>query len=173
MDFAELAAGFREQLIGLGPSFFVEWFSSVGAQWVLHAGDGFEQALSPSGRLAWLVMAGGGLGQQQAQQVHGAFEADATQLLLMHTGDAQYQGARHVVGDGVHEQFLAHHVGALGAHDFHVQGGFDVAVIQFDAPAAVIQLGELLCGVTRCAGAGGGDPQAAGAEAFALEVDPL
>lgn len=51
----------------------------------------------------------------------------------------EHQEPYQVLGDGVHEYFVFHHVGAFRVQHFHTKGGFDVPEAQLDFPPVDVE----------------------------------
>jgi len=159
----------REQLMRFGASFLGSGFSSPGALRVGHSGNGFQQFIPPLRQFSWLVRVERGARQPLAQHVERALETDPPELTPVCDGAMQNEQPYGVVGTGMHEDFLLDHGGGFAAQHIHLHRRFDVAKKQLDAPAAVIQLGDLLDAILFGIDQRGGDPDTLGAKALALD----
>ena len=162
---------FREEMIVFGSSFDGARFGSVGAIREDIAGEGVEQSAIEATTEGGVGGDEGQMGSPLAQGVTGSFEAEAAELGAVEEGRFEHEGADQVVGNEVHVQLAANHVGTETAQHVQVQDGFDVAEAEFDLPAAAIEFGE---GVGRKAlgiEQRGGEEEDAGSEAGDGDAD--
>ena len=84
---------------------------------------------------------------------------------MIEGGGLLHEGADEIVGDGMHDDFLADHVGCLATENIHAEGDLDVAEEQFDGPAAQVEFGDFIGRVADRVGEGGDDDEGLGTEA--------
>jgi hypothetical protein len=77
-----------------------------------------------------------------AQCVTGSFEADTIQFDSVIESGLEHEGADQVIGDQVHVQLTADHLGTKTSQHVHAHRGLDVSKEQLDQPPAAIQIGE-------------------------------
>ncbi len=83
------------------------------------------------------------------RRVQSAFERDALQIDIVCESGLLHEAADEVVSDKMHAEFAFDHVRGFAAQDVHVEVDFNLAKMEFDAPAAEVEIGEV------CGGEGG------------------
>ena len=136
-------SGFGEKSVIFWTAFADARFGSIGAKGDEITGDGKEHFIDDSGDGAGFVLGPGeGVGKL-AQGVQSAFEGDASQINIVGQGGLLHEASDKVVGDEVHAQFALDHVGGFTAQDVHIEVDFDLTEMEFDAPAAEVEVGEI------------------------------
>ena len=147
-------SGFVESLVRFGSAFDGSGFRAVGPLRHEIGGEGAEQ-IGPACVEGLAI----GVAEETGpllKGVDGAFEGELVNRAVMLTGTLEHDTTNQVVGDGLHVDFLEHELGRLGPQDVESQGGLNVAEVQFDLPAAAVQLDDGLIGILFCIKQGGG-----------------
>ena len=138
--------GFCHETVVFGAAFSDARFGSTRAEGIGVSGDGQEHFIDHGGEGSGFVFGpGGGIGKL-AEGVQAAFEGETAEIHIVGEGGFLHDAADEIVGDEVHAQFAFDHVGSQAAQDVHVEGNFEFAEMEFDAPAAKVKVGKIRVG---------------------------
>ena len=141
------------------------WFGSFGAERDDVFGEDLEELIDESGLFAGFICCGIEGVSPLAQGIDGAFEAESFDGDMVEGCGLLHEGANEVVGDGVHDDFLADHVGGLATENIHAEGDLDISEKQFDGPAAQVEFSDFIGRVADRVDEGGDDDEGMGSEA--------
>ena len=106
-----------------------------------------------------------------AQRLHAALKTDSSHALALCARRVNHKTTNTVVGDQVHEYFLAHHVRCFTAHNVHTQGGFDVAKEQLNIPSLKVKFSQFVGWVLLSIEQGGDEVKCSHPEARRVDAD--
>lgn len=116
---------------------------AVGTRWDKITSDSQEHVIDDGGDGARFMLHASRSVGKLAQGIQGAFERDTGQVNIVDKGSFLHKAANEVVGDEVHEQFAFDHVWGFAAQDVHVEVDFDLAEMEFDAPASEVEISQI------------------------------
>ena len=139
---------FRRPLfdVGGGPflwsTFFDTGFSSSGAKRVEIPRDGQQHFIYHGGDCFRFFLYSAYCVSKLAQGIKATFERNALQIHIVRECGLLHHASDEVVGNKVHPQFAFDHVRREAPQDIHLEMGFDLTEMEFDAPAPSVESGN-------------------------------
>ena len=158
-------SGFCEELVIFGSAFFGRRFGSVGAKGSEISCDGQEHVIYHCGDCFWFLLhCAHGMGEL-AQGSKATFKRNAPKIHIVGECGLLHHASDEVAGNKVHPQFAFDHMRGAASQDIHLEMGFDLAEVEFDAPAPPVKIGKILSG-DGCIGDGCNECHALGSKPF-------
>ena len=139
-------AGFCHQAVVLWATFFDAGFTSSWAKRVEIPCDGQEHVIYHGGDCFWVLLHAAHCVGELAQGIKATFEGNALQIYIVSECGLLHHASDEVVGNKVHPQFAFDHVRGAASQDIHLEMGFDLAEVEFEAPAPPVKSGKILGG---------------------------
>ena len=160
---AHFFAGFCHQAVVLCAAFFDAGFTSSWAKRGEIPCYGQEHVIYHGGDCFWFLLHAAHCVGELAQGIKATFEGNALQIHIVSECGLLHHASDEVVGNKVHPQFAFDHVRGAASQDIHLEMGFDLAEVEFDAPAPPVKSGKILGG-DGCIGEGCNECHALGSK---------
>ena len=158
-----VCARFCHQPVVLWAAFFDAGFTSSLAKWSEIARDGQQHVIYHGGVCFWFLLHTAHCMGELAQGIKATFKGNALQIHIVGECGLLHHASDEVAGNKVHPQFAFDHVRGSASQDIHLEMGFDLAEVEFDAPALPLKSGKILGG-DGCIGEGCNECHALGSK---------
>lgn len=146
-DVLHLGSVRGQHCVRFWPSLDAAWLTSAGPVWHDGSGDDLAHQVDQVAHIARVYAGLNELRLPVSQGLQTGFEAHPAQGNGIGLSRLHHEQPKAVVNDQMHEDFLAHHGRCLSAQNVHTQCRLQVAKIQFNGPALVVQIGQIVGGV--------------------------